>query len=122
MKSPFCEIDSKVNILRQVSGFPGTTANLKGGDSLSVKQLLYGMMLPSGNDAAQSLGIYFGLILLNNGKTDPNLAFQIAKETSDKKVFEIRVQYAFNFSKKQHLVEKKTELPKRMRGFKLKLK
>ncbi len=38
----------------------GTTADLITGDRVSVKELLYGMMLPSGNDAAQSLGVYFG--------------------------------------------------------------
>lgn len=38
----------------------GTTAELICGDCLTVKDLLYGMMLPSGNDAAQSLGCYFG--------------------------------------------------------------
>jgi hypothetical protein len=31
---------------------------------MSVTELMYGMMLPSGNDAAQSLGIYFGNFLL----------------------------------------------------------
>jgi D-alanyl-D-alanine carboxypeptidase len=30
----------------------GTTANLISGDTLSVWELLHGMMLPSGNDAA----------------------------------------------------------------------
>jgi D-alanyl-D-alanine carboxypeptidase len=30
----------------------GTTANLRIGDELSLMDLLYGMMLPSGNDAA----------------------------------------------------------------------
>jgi hypothetical protein len=30
---------------------------------LSVEELLYGMMLPSGNDAAQSLALYFGCLL-----------------------------------------------------------
>ena len=38
----------------------GTTANLLAGDSISIMNLLYGMLLPSGNDAAQALGIYFG--------------------------------------------------------------
>ena len=33
----------------------GTTANLEHGDTLSVDQLLYGLMLPSGNDAAFAL-------------------------------------------------------------------
>ena len=34
---------------------PGTTANLKYGDIINIDQLLYAMMLPSGNDAALSL-------------------------------------------------------------------
>jgi len=33
----------------------GTCANLKPGDILTVDQLLYGLMLPSGNDAAFAL-------------------------------------------------------------------
>jgi D-alanyl-D-alanine carboxypeptidase len=41
----------------------GTTACLREGDSLSVFQLLYGMMLPSGNDAAYTLANFFGKML-----------------------------------------------------------
>ena len=41
----------------------GTTANLQENDILSVEQLFYGMMLPSGNDAAFGLAEYFGTIL-----------------------------------------------------------
>ena len=41
-------------------------------DLLTVEQLMYGMMLPSGNDAAQSLAMYFGAIMITNGKVDPN--------------------------------------------------
>jgi hypothetical protein len=50
----------------------GTSAKLLEGDSLSILNLIYGMMLPSGNDAAQALGIYFGQLLLTKGKVDPN--------------------------------------------------
>ena len=42
------------------SDIRGTTANLKPGDILTVDQLLYGLMLPSGNDAAFTLAQYFG--------------------------------------------------------------
>ena len=42
----------------------GTSAELLPGEKISVAELLYAMMLPSGNDAAQSLGIYFGNYLL----------------------------------------------------------
>lgn len=38
----------------------GTSADLLEYDTLSVHELLHGMMLPSGNDAAQALAIYFG--------------------------------------------------------------
>lgn len=41
----------------------GTCANLQAGDVLTVDQLLYGLMLPSGNDAAFALAQYFGKLL-----------------------------------------------------------
>jgi hypothetical protein len=34
------------------------------GDTLTINELLYGLMLPSGNDAAHMLALYFGGILL----------------------------------------------------------
>jgi D-alanyl-D-alanine carboxypeptidase len=49
-----------ITISRSGSHVIGTTANLREGDILSVEQLLYGMMLPSGNDAAYTLAEYFG--------------------------------------------------------------
>ena len=42
---------------------PGTTANLKIGDVLTVEDLIYGMMLPSGNDAAYALAEFFGKVI-----------------------------------------------------------
>jgi len=45
------------------SNIRGTTAKLKKGDIFTVEQLLYGMMLPSGNDAAFVLAKYFGRML-----------------------------------------------------------
>ena len=49
----------------------GTSAELLAGDRLSVSELLYAMMLPSGNDAAQSIAIYFGnyINLVNGGSS-----------------------------------------------------
>ena len=41
----------------------GTSANLKPGDILTLQNLMYGMMLPSGNDAAFLLAWYFGIQL-----------------------------------------------------------
>jgi D-alanyl-D-alanine carboxypeptidase len=53
-----------VTILHCCAELNGTSASLVPGDHLTVWELLHGMMLPSGNDAAQSLAIHFGLLLL----------------------------------------------------------
>jgi len=39
---------------------PGSTADLKAGETTSVGDLLYGLLLPSGNDAAVALAEHFG--------------------------------------------------------------
>ena len=52
-----------VTITQDASNMPGTSAKLSSGDILSVDQLLYGLMLPSGNDAAIALAMYFGKII-----------------------------------------------------------
>lgn len=41
----------------------GTSANLKIGDELLAIDLLYGLLLPSGNDAGVALAQYFGKFL-----------------------------------------------------------
>ena len=41
----------------------GTSANLRSGEEILVIDLLYGLMLPSGNDAAIALAQYFGKFL-----------------------------------------------------------
>ena len=38
----------------------GTSAFLRPGDHLKIEDLLYGLMLPSGNDAAHMLAMWFG--------------------------------------------------------------
>jgi D-alanyl-D-alanine carboxypeptidase len=52
-----------VKVSREAINLGGTTANLKFGDILTLKDLLYGMMLPSGNDAAFAIAEYFGRLL-----------------------------------------------------------
>lgn len=49
-----------ITVCRQATSIIGTSADLIEDDILSVKQLFYGMMLPSGNDAAFLLAEYFG--------------------------------------------------------------
>jgi hypothetical protein len=62
-----CPESSPQNILikipKSLTKVTGTKANLKSGDTLTLEQLYYGMMLPSGNDAALVIADYFGKIL-----------------------------------------------------------
>jgi D-alanyl-D-alanine carboxypeptidase len=53
--------DAKVS--REAVNLGGTTANFKYGDIVNLKDLFYGMMLPSGNDAAFCIAEYFGKLL-----------------------------------------------------------
>lgn len=48
------------DVIDSLLGTGSSLANLKAGDVLSIKQLLYGMMIPSGNDAALCLAHYVG--------------------------------------------------------------
>jgi len=59
-------VSTKINVLESSTTpfLGGTSAELLAGDKISIQELLYGMMLPSGNDAAQTLAIYFGNLLL----------------------------------------------------------
>ena len=49
-----------VLISSESASMGGTTATLKAGEVYSVHDLLYGMLLPSGNDAAAALAEYLG--------------------------------------------------------------
>jgi len=52
----------KINILplNTTAALGGTSAELLPNDVMSVHELMHGMMLPSGNDAAQTMATYFG--------------------------------------------------------------
>ena len=58
--------EDKVKISNKASHINGTSAELKEGDSIAVLDLLYGLMLPSGNDAAWALAEHFGAALNPN--------------------------------------------------------
>lgn len=54
------DFDEVVAINDNAVGIEGTSMYLKKGEKLTVKELLYGLMLPSGNDAAMALSYYVG--------------------------------------------------------------
>lgn len=53
-----CDLDARVAVADEAIGIEGSSIYLKQGEVLTVRELLYGMMLHSGNDAAAALAIY----------------------------------------------------------------
>jgi hypothetical protein len=83
-----------VKIVPSAANLMGTKAELIIGDLMSVEELLYGMMLPSGNDAAQSLAIYFGTILLHESSKkiiNPNTFLtEVDEHSIDEKILTLK--------------------------------
>ena len=55
-----CNVMDRVRIPPEAVGVEGSSMYLKEGEVLTVQELLYGLMLQSGNDAAVALAIYCG--------------------------------------------------------------
>lgn len=53
-------LEELVLVSSEAAMLTGTTASLMTGEVYTVHDLLYGMMLPSGNDAAAALAEYLG--------------------------------------------------------------
>lgn len=56
--SELCSLEDQVEVPRQAVGTEGSSMYLKEGEVLTVKALLYGLMLHSGNDAAVALAVH----------------------------------------------------------------
>ncbi len=55
-----CNVLDRMQIPKEAVGIEGSSIYLQEGEVLSLQELLYGMMLHSGNDAATALAIYCG--------------------------------------------------------------
>ncbi len=53
-------LSEEITFSTRADKVPGSTAAIRAGEKISVLELLYGLMLPSGNDAAQALAEHFG--------------------------------------------------------------
>ena len=53
-----CSMDDVVTVTKETVGVEGSSIYLEVGERLSVKDLLYGLMLRSGNDCAETLAVY----------------------------------------------------------------
>ncbi|MGI6109324.1 MAG: D-alanyl-D-alanine carboxypeptidase family protein [Eubacteriaceae bacterium] len=63
-------LDTTITVGDEVSqfGYESSTAGLEAGQSLSYKDLLYAMLLPSGNDAAETIAVNIGKKLMGSDK------------------------------------------------------
>ena len=55
-----CDLNATVEVSKKAAGTGGSRLGLKTGDKITIRDLLYGLMLRSGNDAAVSLAEYAG--------------------------------------------------------------
>lgn len=53
-----CGLDDIITISKETVGVEGSSIYLMAGEQLTVKDLLYGLMLRSGNDCAETLAVY----------------------------------------------------------------
>jgi D-alanyl-D-alanine carboxypeptidase (penicillin-binding protein 5/6) len=53
-------LDEEIHFSERAAATRGSSCRLKTGDCLPVRELLYGLLLPSGNDAAVALAEHFG--------------------------------------------------------------
>lgn len=55
-----CDLEEMIEVPSEATWIGGSTVGLKKGDKVSAKALLYGMLLPSGNDCAYTVGLHIG--------------------------------------------------------------
>ena len=55
-----CNLDETIEVSKKAAGTGGSRLGLKTGDKITIRDLLYGLMLRSGNDAAVALAEYAG--------------------------------------------------------------
>jgi len=53
-------LNENVTFSQRADQTPGSSTTIRAGETVTVEQLLYGLMLPSGNDAATALAEHFG--------------------------------------------------------------
>ena len=72
-----CDIDEKITIPKQATLIGGSEAGVRVGGEVTAKDLLYSMLLPSGNDAAYTVGFHIG-----NGNIK-NFAYLMTKKAHE---------------------------------------
>src|SRR5262245_12126897 len=72
-------LDEVVTFSERADKTAGSSSDLKAGEKVSVRDLLYGLLLPSGNDAATAFAEHFGDRFKPEGKADDAVAKFVAE-------------------------------------------
>lgn len=79
-------LEEEVRFSEQADKTTGSTSRLSAGDRLPVRDLLYGLLLPSGNDASVALAEHFGPRLGGGKNGSPVAAFVAAMNATAKRL------------------------------------
>ena len=74
----------EVTISSFESRIGGTSASIQDGEIYTISQLLYGLMLPSGNDASLALATWAGKKLLESSPDQPVESFTEKNRNNEK--------------------------------------
>ncbi len=78
-----CNMDEIVKVTKQTIGVEGSSIYLEEGEEISVKDLLYGLMLRSGNDCAETLAVYCSNSIESFAELMNNTAKKIGAKNSN---------------------------------------
>jgi hypothetical protein len=76
----------EIKIGKYESSIGGTSAELRPGQIYTLKQLLYGLMLPSGNDASLALAVWGGRKLFDSdiSEIQPSIPMDLSPKKTTK--------------------------------------
>ena len=111
IKDGLCTEDDIVNVPKESTILGGTTANLRAGDRLRLIDLLHGMMLPSGNDAAYTLAEHCGKLMRESSKSkngSKNVNYFVKQMNSISRMFGLKYTKFLNPHGLSHLGNQST--------------
>lgn len=77
-------LDEAVTFSQRADDTIGSTSGVRSGEQLPVRELLYGLLLPSGNDAAVALAEHFGERFLGEAACDDDFYSAFIRAMNDK--------------------------------------
>ena len=77
-----CDMDELIEVPGDATWIGGSEVGLKKGDKVTARALLYGMLLPSGNDCAYTVAIHLGGTIENFARMMNNKAKDIGLENT----------------------------------------